>query len=86
MKNARDYNCPSTIPPSLKFSKTVDSFKNNLSKFKKEHFLLPGHFWELSNEIFNRIPENNRDEYVLYAQNNPEFSKRRGINTRVSMS
>ena len=74
------------LPPPLKFSKSVDSFKNHLSKFKKENLQIQGHFWELSNEIFNRITESNRGEYVSYVQNNPEFARRRGINTRVAMT
>jgi hypothetical protein len=72
------------LPPSVRFSKSVDSFKNNLSKFKRENFQVPGNFWELSREIFNRIIDNNRNDYISYVQNNPDFARRRGINTTVA--
>jgi hypothetical protein len=45
------------LPINVKNSSSVNSFKNNLDKFRvdgKDQNLL-GHFWELSNEIFNRI-------------------------------
>lgn len=72
------------LPPSVRFSKSVDSFKNNLSKFKRANFQVPGNFWELSREIFNRIMDNNRNDYISYVQNNPDFARRRGINTTVA--
>ena len=73
------------LPSPVKFSKSIDSFKNNLSKFKRDNFNQNGHHWELSNEIFNRISESNRDNYVAFVSNNPLFAKRRNINTRVTM-
>lgn len=74
------------LPSNVKFSKTIDSFKNNLSKFKRDNFHLNGHFWELSNEIFNRIPDTNRESYVQFVNNNPNYARCRNINTRVAMN
>jgi transposase len=73
------------LPCNVKFSKSIDNFKNNLQKFKSANFNQNGHHWELSNEIFNRISESNRENYVSFVSNNPLFAKRRNINTRVTM-
>ena len=73
------------LPTFVKFSNSVDSFKNNLSKYKRTNFNAPGNFWQLSNEIFNRIHETNRIDYVTFVRNNPRFARRRNINTRVTM-
>ena len=73
------------LPSQVKFSKSVDSFKNNLLKFKRSNHQQNGHYWELSHEIFNRISDSNREEYVRFASNNPDFARRRNINTHVTM-
>ena len=70
----------------MKFSKSVDCFKNNLSKFKCDNFDQIGHHWELSSEIFNRISDTNRENYVTFVTNNPHYVKRLNINTRVTFS
>ena len=45
------------LPNDVKSSTSVNSFKNKLDKFRKlgKSQNLQGHFWELSDEIFNRI-------------------------------
>ena len=73
------------LPSFVKLSTSVNNFKTNLSKHKNTNFDIPGNFWELSSEIFNRIPENNRDNYVTFMRNNPEIARRRNINTHVAM-
>ena len=73
------------LPTNVKFSTSINSFKNNLSKFKLANLNQNGHHWELSSEIFNRISENNRENYVTFVSNNPLFAKRRNINTHVTM-
>lgn len=72
------------LPSHVKFSKSIDNFKNNLLRFKRDNFQ-NGNYWELSDEIFNRISDSNRDEYVAFVTNNPVFARRRNINTRVTM-
>ena len=72
------------LPSYVKSSKSVDSFKNNLAKFKRDHLRDSGHYWELSNDIFNRIPESNRENYIDFVKNNPLFAKKRNINVRVN--
>ena len=49
------------MPSFVKSSTSINSFKNNLSKFKNTNFNQVGNYWELSNEIFRRIPEIDRD-------------------------
>ena len=73
------------LPYLVKFSKSVDSFKNNLLKFKLDNFNQNGNYWELSYDIFNRISDTNRENYVTFVSNNPIFAKKRHINTRVTM-
>ena len=72
------------LPSHVKFSKSTDSFKNNLLRFKRDNIQI-GNYWELSDEIFNRISDSNRDEYVAFVSNNPIFARRRNINIRVAM-
>ena len=45
------------LPSNVKNSTSVNSFKNNLDKFRKYGIInnLNGHFWDLSDEIFMRI-------------------------------
>jgi hypothetical protein len=74
------------LPSYVKFSKNIDSFKNNLTKFKRNNFFSNGNFWELSKEIFTRIPETHRNNYVAFVNNNPDFARRRNINTQVTMN
>ena len=73
------------LPSQVKSSKSIDSFKNNLLTYKRDNFQKNGHYWELSQEIFNRISDSNREEYVKFVCNNPVFAKRRNINTHVTM-
>ena len=68
------------LPPSVKTSKTVDSFKNKLQTFKLNNFSSPGNYWELSQEIFRRIDNTNRDQYVSFVQRNPQFARCKNIN------
>ena len=72
------------LPSHVKFSKSVDSFKNNLLRFKSNN-CQNGNYWELSNEIFNRISDSNREAYTTFVSNNPLFARRRNINIRVTM-
>ena len=73
------------LPTHVKFSKSVDNFKNNLRNFKKLHFHTKSHYWELLNEIFNRI-DSNRTNYVSIVLNNLDYARCREINTKVTMT
>ena len=68
------------LPWSVKSVKTVDAFKNALSKFKNKHISSPGNFWELSSEIFRRIETSDRSQYVTFMENNPQVAKYRHVN------
>ena len=68
------------LPVGVKSVKTVDSFKNALCKFKTNNYSSPGQYWELSNQIFNRIDNRNHSEYVTFLENNPQVAKARKVN------
>ena len=69
------------IPDDIKVtSDTVDAFKIKLESFKKNKFCQLGNYWELSDEILNRINDSNRTDYVSYMNENPYITKRRHIN------
>ena len=71
------------IPNNVKSATTVDSFKNRLEAFKTNNIEVTGNFWELSNEIFSRINDSNRSDYVAYMIANPNVAKRKHININV---
>ena len=70
------------LPEHIKAAKTVDSFKNNLEKFKATNYKSSGQYWELSQEIFSRINDSGRDDYVDFMLDNPEVAKRKRVNIR----
>ena len=70
------------LPTAVKNAETVNQFKNRLDKFRKDHFEQQGQFWELSTEIFNRINDNNRNEYVDFMTNNPIIAQIKNISLR----
>ena len=74
------------LPTFVKSSKSINSFKNNLGKFKNANFNQVGNYWELSNEIFRRIPEIDREQYVEFMVNNPLVARKRNINISVTMN
>ena len=67
------------LPSHVKNSETVNQFKNRLDTFRKNNLDLPGHFWEISNEIFTRINDTNRDNYVNFMKNNPIVARLKNI-------
>ena len=68
------------LPVDVKSVKSVDAFKNKLAVFKTQNFSLPGHYWEVSEEIFRRIDNSNRKQYTDFLENNPQFAKCRKVN------
>ena len=48
--------------------------------YKKKLFLKPGNYWELADEVFSRIHDNNRENFVNFMEENEHIAKRRGIN------
>ena len=52
------------IPDDIKLSADVDKFKIKLERYKKERFEVKGNYWELSDGIFDRINDENRQSYV----------------------
>ena len=76
MRVARYWN---KIPDDVKMSSSVDQFKENLENFKEKHFDKLGNYWELSDQIFNRINESDHSAYVDFLMENPHIAKRKGI-------
>ena len=72
------------LPLHIRSVKTVDAFKNNLRNFKIKNLKSPGHYWELSGEIFQRIPNNDRTQYVTFMQNNPQVARCRRVNININ--
>lgn len=70
------------LPSDIKNAETVNQFKNRVDKFRETNFDQYGHYWELSAEIFNRIYDENRNDYVNFMQNNPIVARIKNINTR----
>ena len=71
------------LPLNVKNAESVNQFKNRLDKFKNTNLEQHGQFWELSTEIFNRINDSNRDNYVDFISSNPIIAQIRNINIRV---
>ena len=69
------------LPSFVKESENVIDFKINLELYKQEKFEdSVGNYWSLSDEIFNRINDENRDSYVTFMLQNPHIAKRKNIN------
>ena len=69
------------LPSHVKNAETVNQFKNRLDAFRKNNLDLSGHFWEISNEIFNRINDDTRESYVNFMKNNPIVARLKNIST-----
>ena len=67
------------LPHHIKNSESVNQFKNRLDKFRERNLDLPGHYWELSSEIFTRINDTNRNDYVTFMTNNPIVAQLKNI-------
>ena len=68
------------LPTKVQMSVSVDSFKRNLEEYKKRNLDTPGNYWELADEVFRRIHDDNRSAHIEYLKQNPFVAKRRGIN------
>ena len=59
------------LPSSVQSSISVDSFKSKLEIYKKNNIRSAGNYWDLSREIFNRIPNENRSDQIKFLKENP---------------
>ena len=74
------------LPEKVTSANTVLTFKARLEAFKIESTMKNtgyGNYWELSNEIFNRINDSNHDSYVNFMLTNPAIAKLKKINTNI---
>ena len=72
------------IPDSVKMAQNVCEFKVKLEKYKQKNFNKPRNYWELSEEIFERINDNSRQAYVDFMTNNPYIAKRKCVNININ--
>ena len=70
------------LPEHVISADTVNGFKNNLQRFKDKNLDKPGNFWELSQEVYNRIDNSDRNSYVDFMLNNSHIAKAKGINIK----
>ena len=68
------------LPEELRLANSVVDFKVGLEAYKKDNISKQGNYWELSDEIFNRINDSNRESYVSFMKENDYIAKRKGIN------
>ena len=68
------------IPDDVKLSADVDKFLKN---YKKERFEVKGNYWELSDGIFDRIHDENRQSYVDFMIKNHFMAKRKFVNVNA---
>ena len=71
------------IPDNVKMAENVADFKHKLEVYKSNFFDTKGNYWELSEEIFNRIYDTNRQQYVDYMTDNPYIAKRKFVNVKM---
>ena len=71
------------IPDSVKSAPNVEAFKNRLQNYKNRSLSVSGNFWELSDKIFEKINDVNREQYTGFFIDNPDIAKRRHINLNV---
>ena len=71
------------LPDKLKMADTVINFKIGLEIYKKENISKQGtdNYWDLADEVYSRIYDNNRQSYVSFIEENEYIARRRGINT-----
>ena len=72
------------LPSVVRNSKSVDQFKVNLENFKRTKHNVVGNYWELSDEVLNRIKDDNRRSHTEYLLDHPFVAKFKGINIRNS--
>ena len=68
---------------NVKKAENVVDFKILLESFKQDKIDADdciGQYWELSEEMFCRIDDHNRDSYVNFMVENPYIAKKRNIN------
>ena len=71
------------LPGYVKLSDSVESFKTKIESYKGKNQKSQGNYWELSEEIFSRINETDRDQYVNFMTSNPDVMKRRKITSSI---
>jgi hypothetical protein len=70
------------LPDELKMVDTVTHFKIGLEVYKKDNISKEGNnYWDLADEVYSRIDDSNRQNYVIFMKENEYIARRRGINT-----
>ena len=71
------------LPDNLKMAESVTDFKHKLEVYTSKFSDTKGNYWEWSEEIFDRINDTNRQQYVDYMTDNPYITKRKFINVKM---
>ena len=58
------------IPDNVKMAEEDSDFKHKLKVYKSNFFIQQDIYWELSEEIFDRIHDKNQQQYVDYMTDN----------------
>ena len=75
------------LPVLVRKSENVQKFKANLEKFKSSsQNSTQKNYWDISDEIFDRINDNSRESYISYLLENPDIMKRRKITVTKNSS
>ena len=81
----RVVNYWNNLPVSVRSSENVTHFKVGLEHFKRNcQNSTQENYWDVSNEIFNRIDDSSRESYISFLLDNPEIMKRRKITVTSS--
>ena len=79
----RSINHWNKLPDHIKEAENVDSFKNRLERYKQKNFNAEsGHYWSLSNELFQKLETGDRQQYTEFMRSNPAVAARKHVNIR----
>ena len=69
------------LPDELKLVDTVTHFKVALEHYKYKNLEKQGNYWDLAEEVYSRIDNSKRENYINFMLDNEYIAKRKGINT-----
>ena len=64
-------------------AENVTDFKHELEVYKSNFYDTKGNYWVLSEEIFDRINDANRQQYVDHMTDYPYIAKCKLINVKI---
>ena len=71
------------LPDHVKEAESVDILKNRLERYKRRNLRAAnGNFWDLSNELFQKIESGDRQQYTDFMMSNPRIAAIKHVNIR----